>query len=243
MKIISIISQKGGVGKSSSAVNISAVLTKRGYRVLTVDLDPQGDTTYYSGIHGDVENGTTELLQGKEVVIRKTKSYDLIPTDIGLADVELLLITEFAREYKLKNNLDKYSNEYDYCVIDCPPSLSLLTINALVASHISIAPVFMETFSIKAVNSLLATVDKVKLANNDLKLKLFINKLDKRLKHHETYQKNVKKYCGDYLLETVVRTDVEISKSQMNSLNILAYNENSKAAEDFKNLTNEILEV
>lgn len=240
MKIISIINQKGGVGKTTSAVNIATFLGKEN-KVLLVDSDPQGDSSYYSGITGDVESGTKELLFGREVQIKETKYFDMIPTDISLADAEVMLITEFGREFKLKNNLVKYKESYDYCIIDCPPSLSLLTINALIASDISLSPVLLETFSIKGVNSLLETVNKIKDVNKELILKLFVNKFDKRLKHNINYLDDIKNHCEGYLMDTIIRTDTEISKSQTESLNIYEYNKKSKASEDFCKLTKEIV--
>lgn len=243
MKIISIINQKGGVGKTTTAVNIATFLGREKNKVLLIDLDPQGDSSYYSGISGDIEGGSKELLSGEEISIKKSNFYDILPTDIGLADTEMMLITEFNREYKLKNNLKKLEKKYDYCIIDCPPSLSLLTINALVSSHLSISPVLLETFSIKGVNSLLDTVNKVQSANEELKLMLFVNKFDKRLKHNIEYLEEIKKHCKDYLMDTIIRTDTEISKSQVKSLNIYEFNKNSKAAADYFKLTQEIVRL
>lgn len=241
MKVISIVNQKGGVGKTSTAVNIAKSLGKEGYKVLLVDSDPQGDSTHYSGVYGDIENGVKDLLVKGKTKIYEKEDYHLIGTDIELADAELQLIAEFNREYKLKNSLKQYKDNYDFCIIDCPPSLSLLTINALVASNLSLSPVLLETFSIKGVNSLLKTIDKVKGANEELKLKLFVNKYDRRLNHNKEYLKQLKDHCNDFLMKTIIRTDSEISKSQTKSKNIFEYNEKSKAAEDFSMLVKELI--
>ncbi len=241
MKIISIVNQKGGVGKTSSAVNIANGLGKENFRVLLVDADPQGDTTHYSGAHGEIENGVKELLISGKADIIKRDNYDLIGTDIELADAELQLISEFNREYKMKKGLKQFEENYDYCIIDCPPSLSLLTLNALVASHISLSPVLLETFSIKGVNSLLKTIEKVQGANEELELKLFVNKYDARLKHNKEYLEQLKDHCEGFLMKTIVRTDSDISKSQTKSQNINEFNEKSKAAEDFSELVKELI--
>lgn len=241
MITISIVNQKGGVGKTSSAVNIANALGKEGYKVLLVDADPQGDSTHYSGIHGDVESGVKDLLINEIAHIYNKENYDLIGTDIELADAELQLISEFNREYKMKKGLKQYEEKYDYCIIDCPPSLSLLTLNALVASHISLSPVLLETFSIKGVNSLLKTIEKVQGANEELKLKLFVNKYDARLRHNKEYLEELKKHCKGFLLNTIIRTDSDISKSQTKSQNIHEYNNKSKAAEDFRKLVKELI--
>lgn len=243
MKIISIINQKGGVGKTTSAVNIATFLGKEDRKVLLVDLDPQADSSYYSGVTDEIVSGSKEFLLEGEAVINRCNYFDVIATDISLADAEVMLFTEFSREFKLKNSLETLKEDYDYCIIDCPPSLSLLTINALVASHLSLSPVLLETFSIKGVNSLVATVDKIKQANKNLKFKLFVNKFDKRLKHNLNYLEEIKEHCGPFLLNTIIRTDTELSKSQTQSTNIFDFNKNSKASKDFYELTKEIVRL
>ena len=127
MKVISLINQKGGVGKSSATVNLATALNKLGKSVLVIDFDPQGDTTDYSNILEEQTLTSKELLFEKELreVAIKTKYYDLVPADISLADAELNLINKFSREFILKNKLESSHKKYDYCLIDCPPSLGL----------------------------------------------------------------------------------------------------------------------
>lgn len=242
MKIISLINQKGGVGKSSATVNLATALSKLGKKVLVIDFDPQGDTTDYSNIVDEQELTTKELLLEKDLkdVIINTKYYDLVPADISLADAEMLLSNKFSREFILKTKLDGVRS-YDFCLIDCPPSLTLLPINALVASHLALAPVMLERFSVKGLTSLNDTIKEIKQVNHHLKLKFFVNKFDRRLKHNLEYYEAIKEAVHNALMETVIRTDADISKSQTENKNIFDYNEKSKTAIDYLSLAKEII--
>ncbi len=243
MKVISLINQKGGVGKSSATVNLATALSKLGKSVLVIDFDPQGDTTDYSNILEEQTLTSKELLFEKELreVAIKTKHYDLVPADISLADAELNLINKFSREFILKNKLESSHKKYDYCLIDCPPSLGLLPINALVASNLALAPVMLERFSVKGLTSLFETIKEIKQVNHKLNLRFFVNKFDKRLKHNLEYLELIKAEVHDTLMETIVRTDAEISKSQSENMNIFDFNEKSKSVEDYLSLAKEIV--
>lgn len=244
MKVISLINQKGGVGKSSATVNLATALNKLGKSVLVIDFDPQGDTTDYSDILEEQNLTAKELLFDKELkdVVIKTKHYDLVPADISLADAELSLINKFSREFILKNKLENSHKKYNYCLIDCPPSLGLLPINALVASNLALAPVMLERFSVKGLTSLFETITEIKQVNHKLTLRFFINKFDRRLKHNLEYLETIKAEVHNTLMETIIRTDAEISKSQTQNMNIFDYNEKSKSVEDYMALAKEIVE-
>lgn len=242
MKVISLINQKGGVGKSSATVNLATAFAKLGKKILVIDFDPQGDTTDYSNILEEQALTTKELLLERNLkdVIIKTTHYDLVPADISLADAEMALANKFSREFVLKTKLEGV-RDYDFCLIDCPPSLTLLPINALVASHLALAPVMLERFSVKGLSSLNDTIREIKQVNHQLKLKFFVNKFDKRLKHNLDYYEAIKDAVSASLLNTVIRTDADISKSQAENKNIFDFNEKSKTAEDYLNLANEIM--
>lgn len=244
MKVISLINQKGGVGKSSATVNLATALSKLGKSVLVIDLDPQGDTTDYSNILEEQNLTTKELLLDKELkeVVIKTEHYDLVPADISLADAELTLINKFSREFILKNKLENSHKKYNYCLIDCPPSLGLLPINALVASNLALAPVMLERFSVKGLTSLFDTIKEIKQVNHKLILRFFVNKFDKRLKHNLEYLELIKSEVHNTLMNTIVRTDAEISKSQSDNKNIFDYNGKSKSVEDYMSLAKEIID-
>ncbi len=243
MKVISLINQKGGVGKSSGTVNLATAFSKLEKKVLVIDCDPQGDTTDYSNILEEQELTTKELLLEKNLseVLLKTEYYDLVPADISLADAEISLFNKFSREFILKNRLENAKGIYDYCLIDCPPSLGLLPINALVASDLALAPVLLERFSIKGLTSLFETIKEIKQVNNKLNLRFFINKYDKRFKYALEYHAEIKKQVQNTLLNTVVRTDADISKSQAHNQNIFDYNSKSKTAEDYMELAEELI--
>lgn len=242
MKIISLINQKGGVGKSSATVNLATAFSKLDKKVLVIDFDPQGDTTDYSNILEEQSLTSKELLLEKEIkdVIIHTKYYDLVPADISLADAEMALANKFSREFVLKTKLEGVKG-YDYCLIDCPPSLTLLPINALVASHLALAPVMLERFSVKGLTSLNDTIKEIKQVNHHLKLKFFVNKFDKRLRHNLDYYEAIKGAVTTSLLDTIIRTDADISKSQAENKNIFDFNEKAKTAEDYLNLAKEII--
>lgn len=245
MKIISLINQKGGVGKSSGTVNLATALNKLNKKVLVIDLDPQGDTTDYSGITEEQELTSKELLLSNSLkdILLKNKYYDLVPADISLADAEMNLFNKFSREFVLKNKLEDSKDLYDYCIIDCPPSLGLLPINALVASDLALAPVLLERFSIKGLSSLFETVKEIKQVNQKLNLKFYINKYDRRLKHSLEYHEEIKMQVKSSLLKSLIRTDADISKSQVINQNIFEFNSKSKTAEDYISLAKEIEEI
>jgi len=245
MKIVSIVNQKGGVGKSSGTVNLATALSKLNKKVLVIDLDPQGDTTDYSGIMEEQELTSKEFLLSNTLneVLLKNKYYDLVPADISLADAEISLFNKFSREFVLKNKLEEAKDLYDYCIIDCPPSLGLLPINALVASDLALAPVLLERFSIKGLSSLFETVKEIKQVNQKLNLKFYINKYDRRLKHSLEYHEEIKMQVKNSLLKSLIRTDADISKSQVINQNIFEFNSKSKTSEDYINLAKEIEEI
>lgn len=241
-KIISLLNQKGGVGKSTTAVNLSVALSKMNKKVLLIDLDPQGDATDYSGIIEEQENTTLEfLLEGKKEFI-KTKYYSLSPADISLSDFELKAVTMMARESILKSRMTSV-DEYDYCIIDCPPSLGLLSVNSLVASDLIISPVLLERFSIKGLKSLSETLENIKIINPGIKNKFLINKYNKSYSHNLENYDAIMSVVKDQVFETVIRQDVKISRSQDDTTNIFDFDKNSKAAMDFKKLAEEVISL
>jgi len=243
MKVISIINQKGGVGKSTTAVNLATALSKLNKKVLLIDMDPQGDSTDYSGIMEEQQTTTKEFLLENKINIIKLKSYDLIPADILLADFEILASSEFGREFLLKEKLEENNDfkKYDYIILDCPPSLGLLSLNALVATSIAIVPVKLERFSIKGIRSLNEVIKKVKKANKNLELKILVNGINLGFKHHIENLEIIENQIGKYKLKTQIRQDVSISKSQNETVNIFEFNSKSKAAKNYIELANEVI--
>lgn len=240
MKVISLLNQKGGVGKSSTAVNLSVALSKLNKKVLLIDLDPQGDSTDYSGIVEEQEDTSLEfLLDGKQNFI-KLEHYDLIPADISLSDFELRAVSMMARESILKTKINSIEN-YDYCLVDCPPSLGLLAVNSLVASNLVISPVLMERFSIKGLKSLSETLESIKAINPGIKNKFLVNKFNKSYSHNVEHYNSIMEVIKPQTFETIIRQDVKISKSQDETINIFDYDSKSKGAQDFKMLAKEVI--
>lgn len=239
-KVISLLNQKGGVGKSTTAVNLSVALSKMNKKVLLIDLDPQGDATDYSGVLEEQENTSLEfLLEGKKGFI-DLEHYSLLPADISLSDFELKAVTMMARESILKSRMASI-DEYDYCLIDCPPSLGLLSVNSLVASDLIISPVLLERFSIKGLKSLSDTLDNIKVINPEIKNKFLINKYNKSYSHNLENYDAIMSVVKDQVFDTVIRQDVKISRSQDDTTNIFDFDKNSKAAIDFKKLAKEVI--
>lgn len=248
MKIISLVNQKGGVAKTTSVVNIAGALTKLNKKVLVVDIDPQGNCTTNFGFETLETNTIAELLTDNNIHIEdcilETKGLHLIPADIGLAEAEFTLVNKMAREFILRKKLEKVKNNYDYCLIDCPPSLSTLTLNALVASHKVYVPMMTSKFSVKGIQQLLDTINAVQTYNEDLKLGgVFITNYDQRNNLSTSYLEQVQNVLTDkILLPTKIRINIDLAKAQDYNENIFEFNEKSNGAKDYMDLTNDILE-
>ncbi|AJW73233.1 ParA family protein [Borrelia hermsii] len=245
MKIISIINQKGGVGKTTSAINIAYSITLLNKKALLIDIDSQGNTS--SGVNilkKEDTNSSYELIY-KNQKIKPIKNFnlDIIPSSLKLALLEKELIHEIARENFLKNALEQYKQDgYDFIILDCPPTLSILTINALVASKYLLIPIETEFFAFEGINQLLDTITVVKRINKDLEIAgVFINKYDIRNKSKEKYIDYLKKVFKDKFLNTKIRKNISISKSQEKNIPVHMYNKESNAAKDFLELTKEIM--
>ncbi|AYE36302.1 ParA family protein [Borrelia turcica IST7] len=247
MKIISIINQKGGVGKTTSAINIAYSMTLLNKKTLLIDIDPQGNTSSGTNVlkkESKKSNSSYELIYKKQK-IEPTQSFNLniIPSSLKLALLEKELTNEIARESFLKNSLLKYRKDnYDFILIDCPPTLSILTINALVASKYVLIPIETEFFAFEGINQLLDTINAVKQINKELKITgVFINKYDIRNKSKEKYIDYLKRIFKKSFLNTKIRKNISISKSQEEKIPVHMYNKESNAARDFLDLTKEII--
>ncbi|WP_024655388.1 ParA family protein [Borrelia hispanica] len=246
MTIISIINQKGGVGKTTSAINIAYAITLLQKKALLIDIDSQGNTS--SGVNiakKETENSSYELIyKKKKIKPIKNFNLDIIPSSLKLALLEKELINEIARENFLKNALEQYKKDnYDFIILDCPPTLSILTINALVASKYLLIPIETEFFAFEGINLLLDTITAVKQINKNLEIAgVFINKYDIRNKSKEKYIDLLQKVFKEKFLNTKIRKNISISKSQEENIPVHVYNKESNAAKDFLALTKEIIE-
>ena len=246
-KIISLVNQKGGTGKTTSTINIAAGLANRGKRVLTIDLDPQGSLTASLGVDTyNNPNTIYEALNGKikaqDCIIKK--NFDIMPSDIRLSGAEIELSSTPGRETILKEVLDPVVINYDFILIDCPPSLTLLTLNGLVAAkeiYITLQP---EYLALLGMSQLIKTIETVKKRlNPSLEVTgIIITMFDSRKILNKEVIDNVETYFPDKIFNTKIRNNVALAEAPAQGLDIFSYKPGSNGAEDYNNLVNEILQ-
>ncbi len=248
-KIISIVNQKGGVGKTTTSVNLAAAVGIAGKKVLLVDADPQGNTTSGYGINKkEIKTSSYELLVGSgktaDAIIKTDyKNVDIIPASIDLAAAEVDLIEIDHREAQLKMALSVVREKYDYIFIDCPPSLGLITINALNASDTVLVPIQCEYFALEGLSQLMATVRQVKrLYNQTLEIEgIVLTMYDGRLNLTAQVVGEIKKYFSDKLYKSVIPRAVRLSEAPSFGMPIQYYDKRSKGSDAYNALAKEFL--
>jgi chromosome partitioning protein len=248
-KVIAVVNQKGGVGKSTTAVNLSAYLAQAGFRVLLLDLDPQGNASSGLGINGSrvdqcIYNALIESKPARELV-RSTPLERLfaIPASIQLAGAEIELVSALARENRLKTAIAEVRQEYDYVIIDCPPSLGLLTVNALVAAEQVLIPIQCEYYALEGLSKLL---DSIRLVQKQLNPELGIAGVlmtmhDPRTKLSQQVVEEVSKYFSDKVYRTIIPRSVRLSEAPSYGQPISVYDASSKGAEAYQDLAKEVI--
>jgi chromosome partitioning protein len=247
-KIISIANQKGGVGKTTTSVNLGASLAYIGKRVLLVDIDPQGNATSGVGLEkADIEQCIYDVLVDDIEaikVIQPTKVENLyaIPATIQLAGAEIELVPTISREVRLKRALEEVKDSFDYIIIDCPPSLGLLTLNALTASDAVLIPVQCEYYALEGLSQLLNTVRLVqKHLNHDLRIEgVLLTMLDARTNLGLQVIEEVKKYFQDKVYKTVIPRNIRLSEAPSHGEPIIIYDPKSRGAEVYLDLAKEV---
>ncbi len=249
-KVICFANQKGGVGKTTSALNIAACIARSGKKVLMIDCDPQGNATSGIGIKKrTVKSSVYDILIDRAswndtVLKTATRNLFIIPSSINLAGAELELVDEEDREFKLKKALSGAEHEFDYIIIDCPPALGLLTINSLVAAKYVVTPVLCEYFSLEGLSQLSATIKQIqKLFNPELELLgVLINMYDGRLNLTVAVLHEIKKYFADKLFRTPIPRSVKISEAPSHGLAITDYDRNGKGAAAYSAVALELMQ-
>ncbi len=248
-KIIAIANQKGGVGKTTTSVNLAASLGVLEKKVLLIDADPQANATSGLGIDVEaVEAGSYQLLEhtipAKNTIVKtESPNVDLIPSHIDLVAIEIELVDKDSREYMLKKALGDIRDDYDYILIDCAPSLGLLTLNALTAADSLIIPIQCEYFALEGLGKLLNTIKSVqKIHNPNLDIEgLLLTMYDARLRLSNQVVEEVQKHFTEMVFETIIQRNVRLSEAPSFGETIIDYDSTSKGATNYLNLAHEII--
>ncbi|EAC5400174.1 ParA family protein [Listeria monocytogenes] len=248
-KVIALANQKGGVGKTTSSVNLSSSLAFLGKKVLLVDVDPQGNASSGVGVNkGEIEHCIYDVLVDDvaiQDVLQKTDldNLNVIPATIQLAGAEVELVPAISREIRLKKAIDSIRDDYDYVIIDCPPSLGLLTLNALTAADSVLIPVQCEYYALEGLSQLLNTIRIVqKHLNEDLQIEgVLLTMLDARTNLGIQVIEEVKKYFQNKVFNTIIPRNVRLSEAPSHGKPILLYDAKSKGAEVYLELAKEVV--
>jgi len=251
-QIIAITNQKGGVGKTTTAINLAAALVERGGKVLVVDSDPQGNASTGLGIFSGARGNTTYdlLLEGAPLknVIHGTRidGLDIVPATTDLSSADFQLVTNESRSFLLRNAVNRHSVGelgYDYVLIDCPPSLSLLTVNAMIAAHSVLIPLQSEYFALEGLSQLMLTIREIRQsANRALRIEgVLLTMYDKRNNLAQQVERDARETLGELVFEVVVPRNVRVSEAPSHALSVLQYDPTSRGSQAYRALAADLL--
>lgn len=249
-KIVSIANQKGGVGKTTTSVNLSTCLAKSGKKVLMIDADPQGNATSGLGIEKEVEFSVYDVMIN-DVAVKETlqnscvKNLKVCPSNINLAGAEVELVSMMSREHRLKEKIDEIKDEFDYIIIDCPPSLGLITLNSFTASDSVLIPVQCEYYALEGLGQLINTINLVKKhLNKNFEIEgALLTMYDARTNLSNQVVREVKNYFGEKVYKTVIPRNVKLSEAPSYGMPITVYDPRSKGAKCYDKFTKEFLKI
>ena len=249
-RTIAIANQKGGVGKTTTAINLSSCLAEAGQRVLTIDFDPQGNATSGLGLEkGQIEDTVYEMMLGdcsfEDCLQREVQEdLDVLPSDSNLSGAEIELLDVENKEFVLKSHLDQVKNDYDFIIIDCPPSLSLLTLNALVAADTVLVPIQCEYYALEGLSQVLRTINIVKRKMNpSLEMEgVVFTMYDARTNLSLQVVENVKDNLNQNIYKTIIPRNVRLAEAPSHGLPINLYSKRSSGAEAYSRLADEVIE-
>jgi len=245
-KIIAISNHKGGVGKTTSSVNIGAGLSILKRRVLLIDLDPQANMSQSLGINNPDTSIYESLRDQNQLdIVNLQENLDIVPSTLDLSGAEIELSSETGREYILAELIEPIKSNYDYIIIDCPPSLGLLTVNAMAAADEVIIPLQAQFLAMKGLTKIVEVIDKVKKrVNKNLKIGgIFVTQYDKRKVLHRDVVETIPQLIDKYVFKTKIRDNISLAEAPSTGLDIFRYNPKSFGAEDYLDLCKEIIEL
>ena len=249
-RVIAVANQKGGVGKTTTAVNLSTSLAKKGKKVILIDGDPQGNATSGLGVEKDLDNSIYDVLV-EEVDIKTTlqdtcvKTLKVCPSNMDLAGAEVELVSQMSREFRLKEKIDPIKDEFDYIIIDCPPSLGLITLNSITAADSVLIPVQCEYYALEGLGQLLNTINLVKKhLNKNLEIEgAVLTMYDMRTNLSNQVVKEVKRYFDDKVYKTVIPRNIKLSEAPSFGMPIGLYDPKSKGARAYEKLAKEVMKA